>query len=120
MIARPDPLSSSGLGPISFAACTALDWGKQLYDFGNDIYLLYESTRMTRDMLARVNAEIAACPGGTERRVALENIRSPLALQLDMLVMNWGADIAKSGLFQVAEGMIWQGVCGLAYVLPIP
>ena len=56
----------------------------------------------------------------TERMVALGNIRNQLEHQLSQLLMNSTADISKTGLYQLAEGMVWEGVCGLVYVLPTP
>ena len=111
----------AGLGPISFAACTILNAGKQLNDVRRDLNLLDETTQLTREMLARVEAEILACPSkDTERLVQLKQIRDRLGLQLDQLIASHISDATKAGLYQVAEGIIWEGVCGLALALPIP
>jgi RHS repeat-associated protein len=111
----------AGLGPIGFWVCTTLNAGKQVSDIIRDMTLLDESTRLTRQMLARVQAEISACQSkDTERLLALGNIRDQLELQLDQLLMNFTADMTKTGLYQLAEGMVWEGVCGLMYVLPTP
>jgi RHS repeat-associated protein len=111
----------AGLGPISFTACTILNTGKQLNDLRRDLNLLDESTQLTREMLARVEAEILACPSrDTERLVELKQIRDRLGLQLDQLIASSASDKTKTGLYQVAEWMIWEGVCGLALALPIP
>ena len=115
---RTDP---TGLGPISFTVCTLLNAGIQLNELRNDLNLLDEATRQTRELLDRVDAEISACPAqDVERVVALKNIRDRLGLQLDRLLMNHAADVTKVGLYQVAEGLVWEGVCGLALALPIP
>ena len=111
----------TGLGPISFTVCTLLNAGKQFDDLRRDLNLLDESTSLTREMLARVDAEISACPRqDVERLVELKNIRDRLGLQLDQLLKNRVADVTKLGLYQVAEGLVWEGVCGLALALPIP
>jgi hypothetical protein len=115
---RTDP---TGLGPISFTVCTLLNAGKQFDDLRRDLNLLDESTSLTREMLARVDAEISACPRqDVERLVELKNIRDRLGLQLDQLLKDRVADVTKLGLYQVAEGLVWEGVCGLALALPIP
>ena len=112
---------SAGLGQISFRVCTALNIGKQAYDFASDLNLLDESTRLTREMLARVDSEISSCPSkDVERLVELKNIRDRLGLQLDQLLMNHAADVTKLGLYQVAEGMAWEGLCALALVPQLP
>jgi RHS repeat-associated protein len=114
-------IDPTGLGPKSFYACTVLNVAKQAYDFRRDLYLLEESTRMTRDMLAKVDSEISACPlKDTKRLQELLNIRAPLELQLDLLVRDFTLDATRSGLFQVVEGLAWEGVCALAGLLPIP
>ena len=111
----------AGLGPISFTACTILNVGKQLNDLRLDLNLLDETTQLTREMLARVEAEILACPSrDTERLVELKQIRDRLGLQLDQLIASSASDKTKAGLYQVAEGIIWEGICGLALALPIP
>ena len=115
---RADP---SGLGPYSFVACSILNAGKQFNDFLRELDFLDESTKMTREMLARIDSEISACPArDVERLVELKRIRDQLGLQLDELIMNRTADVTKLGLYQVAEGMVWEGACGLALLLPLP
>lgn len=116
-VTRRDP---KGLGPISFAGCTALNAWWQAHDFFSDLNLLEENTRMTRDMLARVDTEMSACPGDKRRQAELRNIRAPLELQLLKLTYDWGADITKLGLFQVVEGMGWEGLCALTLVPQLP
>lgn len=115
---RTDP---SGLGPYSFVACSILNAGKQFNDFLRELDLLDESTQLTREMLARIDAEISSCPArDVERLVELKRIRDQLGLQLDQLIMNRTADVSKLGLYQVAEGMVWEGICGLTLLLPLP
>ena len=117
-----NPVSSrdpSGFGRFSFLSCTALNAVKQAHDFATDLYLLNESTRMTRDVLARVNEELAACPSKNTKRLGeLIIIRDSLALQLDKSVLRFG-DITKLALFQVSDGLIWEEVCVVAgFLLP--
>ncbi|BFU89610.1 MAG: hypothetical protein NTAFB01_07970 [Nitrospira sp.] len=111
----------AGLGPIGFWVCTVANMGKQANDIRRYLDLLNENTRLTREMLTRVQSEITACPSkDTERLVALGNIQDRLQLQLAQLLLTHASDVTMSGLYQVSEGMIWEGVCGLMYMLPTP
>ncbi len=113
-----DPI---GHGPIGFWVCTTVNVGKQANDIRRYLDLLNENTRLTQDMLTRVQSEIAACPSkDTERLVVLGNVRDQLQLQLDQLLLTHAADVTMSGLYQLAEGMVWEGLCGLIYMLPTP
>lgn len=110
-------IDPNGLGATSFLACTALNGVKQVNDFASDLKSLDESTKMTREMLVRVQSEIAACPAkDTERLAALENIRAPLQLQLDQSVQR-STSVSMTALGQVAEGLIFEPVCVLVGVV---
>lgn len=111
----------TGHGPIGFWVCTIVNGGKQANDIRRYLDLLNENTRLTQDMLTRVQSEIAACPSkDTERLVVLGNMRDRLQLQLDQLLLTHAADVTMAGMYQLAEGMVWEGLCGLIYVLPTP
>jgi RHS repeat-associated protein len=114
-------IDPEGLGPIGFYVCTALNVGKQLSDIRRYLQLLDENTRMAEELLIKVQSEIAACPSkDTERLAALENLRDQLNLRLLQLTSTYGADVSMVGLSQVAEGLIWEGVCGLVFLHPSP
>ena len=116
-ISNADP---SGLGPISFGACSVINAAKQVYDFRNNVRALTQSTQMTRDLLGKVNKEIAACPSGdTNRMQQLEGIRKDLASQLARSTAA-ANDVGNFGGQQLAEGLLWEGACALLLVLPIP
>jgi uncharacterized protein RhaS with RHS repeats len=115
-VSRRDP---SGLHLGSVVACSVVNAMKQLSDFSSDLYALNESTRMTRDMLDRVKSEISQCPSkDTERLGKLRNIQDQLNRQLTKSLRNFTADATKSGLYQVAEGLAWEGACAATWFLP--
>lgn len=114
-ISRIDP---NGLAGISFGVCTALNVGKQLNDMRSAVQSLTKGTQMTRDLLGRVNKEIASCPKeDTKRMGELEGIRRNLAGQLakSTAALN---DVGNFAWQQVGDGLIWEGLCGVA-ALPI-
>jgi uncharacterized protein RhaS with RHS repeats len=114
-VSRIDP---NGLAGISFGICTALDVGKQLNDMRSAVQSLTEGTQMTRDLLGRGNKEISSCPKeDTKRMGELEGIRKNLAGQLvkSTAALN---DVGNFALQQVGDGLIWEGLCGVA-ALPI-
>jgi RHS repeat-associated protein len=114
-VSRVDP---SGLAGISFGVCTALNVGKQLNDMRSAVQSLAEGTQMTRDLLGRVNKEISSCPKeDTKRMGELEGIRKNLAAQLakSTAALN---DVGNFAWQQVGDGLIWEGLCGVA-ALPI-
>jgi RHS repeat-associated protein len=107
-----------GLAGISFGVCTALNVGKQLNDMRSAVRSLTEGTQTTRDLLGRVNKEISSCPmEDTKRMGELEGIRKNLAAQLakSTAALN---DVGNFAWQQVGDGLIWEGLCGVA-ALPI-
>jgi RHS repeat-associated protein len=112
-----DPVSSrdpSGLGPSSFWACTILSGLWDTYQVGRDMSSLLESTRTTREMLARIDSELSQCTKDIEREQKLRNIRSPLERQLTKTTQEWGANTRQTGLLQVPQGAAMEAVCALA------
>lgn len=115
-VSNRDP---SGLGPISFWACTGLNAVWQVSEFARPLSALEESTRGTLDLLDKVKSEIAQCPSkDTERLGELERIRSQLNRQLIKPAWDYGANPGNSGVVQVAEGLVWEGACAAAWFLP--
>lgn len=119
---RNNPLrltDPTGLGPISFMACTFLNASKQIHDWYSYLATLDEATKMTHEMLARVNAEIMTC-SDADRLIKLGTIRNHLEVQLDQLIMKNASDYTMAGLYQVAEGLIWESACVLMLVSTLP
>ena len=116
-ISNADP---SGLGPVSFGVCSVINAAKQISDFRSNVRALTQSTQTTRDLLGKVNKEIAACPSGdTNRMQQLQNIRKNLASQLAQSTAA-ANDVGNFGGQQLAEGLLWEGACALLFVLPTP
>jgi RHS repeat-associated protein len=116
-ISRVDP---NGLAGISFGVCTALNVGKQLNDIRSAVQSLAEGTQVTRDLLGRVNKEIASCPKeDTKRMGELEGIRKNLAAQLakSTAALN---DVGNFAWQQVGDGLLWEGICGIAALPMFP
>ncbi|WP_295637878.1 RHS repeat-associated core domain-containing protein [uncultured Methylibium sp.] len=118
-----NPVSNTdrnGLGPVSFVACSVINATKQVVDFRSNVQSLTEGTRATRDLLDKVNKEIAACPSSdTSRLQELDGIRKNLASQLARSTTA-ATDAGNFGLQQLAEGLVWEGACALLLVLPVP
>jgi RHS repeat-associated protein len=111
-------IDPAGLAGISFGVCTALNVGKQAIDIRSAVQSLTEGTQRTRDLLGRVNKEIAACPKEDTRRLQeLESIRRNLTSELvkSTAALN---DVGNFALQQVGDALVWEGLCGIA-ALPI-
>ena len=89
-------------------------------DMRSAVQSLREGTETTRDLLARVNKEISSCPKeDTNRMAELEGIRKNLADQLRRSTATLN-DIGNFSLQQVQDGVLWEGICGLAALPMFP
>ena len=120
---RVNPISSidpNGLGPNSFYACSVVNAIKQIWDVSSTLTALGEATQMTSDLLVKVNKDIATCPSSDINRLQqLEGIQKNLRRSL-LRSTGSKVDRGSSGLQQVAEGLVWEGVCALLLALPVP
>ena len=110
-IARADP---SGLGPIVFLACTAVNLGYHYYHPASASQKILEGTQQTKALLQKVNREIAACPmEDTNRMKGLTDIQKNLATQLVSQLYAAASAENKVGLGDVARAAMWEGGCAL-------
>jgi RHS repeat-associated protein len=108
----------SGLGPALFAVCSIANAVKTTSDFMGGVSSLLDSTKMTRDLLGKVNEEIASCPSSdTNRLNELNNIRRNLVDQLARTSRDFAADTTQLGMGEAAQGLIWQGACALGLLI---
>ncbi|MCA1805464.1 MAG: RHS repeat-associated core domain-containing protein [Xanthomonadaceae bacterium] len=118
-----DPVSYidiTGLGPISFWACTSFNAGFTLgsiYTSADD----FASNDMLYDALDRVNHEISICPANDVKRYAeLNKIKNDLIKELPGSIEGISRD--HNSYTAVPTAAIMQGLCAvlLAPVIPLP
>jgi transketolase N-terminal domain/subunit len=112
-------MDPTGLGPISFGACSVANGIMQTYDFMSGVQSLLESTKMTRELLDHVNKEIASCPtSNTERLGELNSIKNSLSSQLARSTQTSVNNITKLGVGEAAQGLMWEAGCAAAGLAP--